>query len=234
MDSAQKQAVLAACPLFADLEATTVMRLATATREMRVAAGYLLLRQGQPVPGLQVMASGTAKLYLSSAAGKELCIAVVGRGNALDLVGALVCGEALLHVITTEPCVVLILPLYSLTQIMGAELCQAIVRRQFARQLRLLLSILEDVALHSLDVRVARLLHRLHLDSRQNAAARLHRLDQTTLSSMANGSRSKVNEQLQALRRLGAIDIQDGTVVMQRLDRLAQAMEPNIAPESVP
>lgn len=234
MDSAQKQAVLAACPLFAGLEAATLMRLATVARERHVAADYLLLRQGQPVPGLQVMASGAAKLYLSSPAGKELCIAVLGRGGALDLVGALVCGESLLHAITTEPSVVLILPLESLPPSIGPQVSQAAVRRLLTQQLQLLLSILEDVALHRLDVRVARLLHRLHLDSRQNAAARLHRLDQGTLSSMANGSRSKVNEQLQALRRLGAIDIQDGAVVMQCLDRLAQVMDLNIVSESVP
>lgn len=234
MNHLQKVSALASCRLFSMLDDRLLAQLANAGRETNVASGCTLLRKGEATHELHVIINGAVRLYLSSATGKEFCIAVVGRGMTIDVVGLLGSGGALMHSVATEPTTLLSLPMGVLGRIMGEQQRRESVLQYLIDQHMQLLGVLEDITLYSLDVRVARVLHRLHLLSANNPAARLHRLDQTTISSMANGTRSKVNAHLQSLRRMGAIDIHDGSIVMRRMDLLAAACYHPPMEESVP
>lgn len=234
MNGLQKQATLASCRLFSSLDSHSIGQLAHVGREISIARGHPVLRKGDAVVSLQLVAHGAVKLYLSSAAGKEFCLMVAGRGMALDAAGVLGGGRALTHAVAIEPTVLLSVPLVALERFMNAQQRREALLGDMTEQLLHLHGVLEDLALHSLDVRVARVLQRLHLNSVSNPAARLHRLDQSTISSMANGTRSKVNSHLQALRRLGAIDIQDGVIVVRHLELLAGASGHIGRPTSVP
>ncbi len=233
MSNEHKRTVLAACSLFSGLQLDALNRLVAVAQERQVTAGCILLRKGEQSSGLQIIASGAAKLYLSSDAGKELCIRVAGRSSAINAIGP-PNQTALLHAISTEPSCVLTVPRAVIDAVMGREHCHIAALQQLTEELGLFSDVLENVALHGLCARVARVLHRLHVQSKQDPAARLHRVDQATLSAMANGSRSKVNEQLHILRRLGAIDIQAGAVVLRRLDVLESAMNHDLPSESAP
>lgn len=234
MNSVQKQATLASCRLFSALDGPSIDQLAHDGREVRIARGHSILRRGDALVSLQLIAHGAVKLYLSSAAGKEFCLTVAGRGMAIDVAGVLGGGKALSHAVAIEPTILLSLPLGALERVMSEQQRREALLGHLTEQLLHLHTVLEDLALQSLDVRVARVLQRLHLSSATNPAARLHRLDQSIISSMANGTRSKVNSHLQALRRLGAIDIQDGLIVVRQLELLAGFSEHTARAASVP
>lgn len=233
MDSGQKQAVLASCGLVHMLDNAALARLASSGQEVQAGAGYTVLCKGQTSPGLYVVVRGAVKLYLSAPTGKEFCLAVVGRSMPIDGVGPLARSTAPLHAITTEATTLLLIPQQALELAMSAQQRAEAMNLHLIERQRQLMDLLEDVTLHTLDVRVARVLHRLYLHSMHNAAARLHRLDQSLLASMANGSRSKVNEHLQTLRRLGAIEIHGGAIVIRRLDLLASMTSPPSTAASV-
>lgn len=228
MNASQRERVLASCQLFSSLEAGAVAALARDSTATFVPPGRVVLRKGQVSRWLHIIAEGSVKLYLASAAGKEYCVAVAGRSMPVDI-SVLVDGRgSLLHAVAAEPTTLLSLNRASIESVRAAEHQTELILDSLSTQIHQLTAALEDVALHNLEARVARILHRLHADSGRNPAARVHRLDQTTIASMANGTRSKVNVALQKLRRLGAIEIDGGRVVIRSADLLLGCALPSI------
>jgi CRP-like cAMP-binding protein len=234
MDIAQRQSLLAACSLFSLLDESDLSQLAHAGHESRVGRGEILQYRGEDVHALSVIAEGAVKLYLSARSGKEFCLSMAGRGMAVEPRVMLVGAKALAHAVATEKTVLFNIPSSAVHTLISLSQRQGALLRLLLEQTFRVLEVLEDVALHSLDVRVARVLHRLHIQSATNPAARLHRLDQMGIAEMANGTRPKVNGHLQALRRLGAIDIREGAILLKRPDLLAAASEYLEAGLSVP
>ncbi len=222
MTHGQREAVILACDLFRSLPSHKVASLARASRDVLLDAGETVRRRGETGDALHVVARGGVRLFLSSAQAKELGVLIAGPGMAIGVTDMLDGHGAVLHATTQETSILLRLPYAAIRRIVAERDLHTAMLEHLSWQVRHLTETLEDVALHPLEVRVARLIHRLNRQSRSNSAARPHRLDQATIATLANGTRPRVNEQLQKLQRRGAIEIRAGLVVVSSPDILTQ------------
>ena len=82
------QAFLASLPLFKELAADELDRLATGTTELHVPRGEIIFNRGDPCVGFHVIVYGQVKLAFLSPQGSEKVIEVLGPGSSF--------GEALM------------------------------------------------------------------------------------------------------------------------------------------
>lgn len=185
-------------------------------------AGRILFTHGDSCSVLYIVIHGSVRLYLSAANGRELTVTLAGRGSALGVIPMCDFGAAKHHAVAHETCLVLCIPHDVIHRTVDPARLQRCLLEYSVRQIRHMWMSLEDLSLYSMEVRVARLLYRLHQQAPGNPALRTHRLDQTTIATMVNGTRPRVNAQLQKLRHLGAISIDGGRIVVRQADLLAQ------------
>jgi CRP-like cAMP-binding protein len=74
------QSFLAALPLFKELAAAELERLAAGTTEMRVPRGEVLFNKGDPCAGLHLVVYGQVKLAFVSPQGSEKVVEIIGPG----------------------------------------------------------------------------------------------------------------------------------------------------------
>ena len=73
---------LARLPLFNELEAVELERIARHTTELHVARGEIIFRQGDPSTGFHCVIYGRVKLAFASPQGGEKVVEIVGPGNS--------------------------------------------------------------------------------------------------------------------------------------------------------
>lgn len=86
----KSQAFLENLPLFKELTADELERVAAGTREMHAARGEILFRRGDPCRGFHVVLFGQIKLAFTSPNGQEKVLELVGPGQSF--------GEAVMFV----------------------------------------------------------------------------------------------------------------------------------------
>jgi CRP/FNR family cyclic AMP-dependent transcriptional regulator len=215
LDERKKELVRA--PLFEGLGDSALLDIARgASGQVLQIGGSIVLRPQRSAP-LFLLVHGSMRVSLVSAGGREIVLTIAGPGEVLgELAEAREGGpdapQPTMIAIAQESTRLLRIPSNVLRRSRThAELtrrCNALL----AERSRELLELVEDLALHPLDARLARVLARLQSRSSSHAVMRLHRLNQSTLAMMANATRPKVNQHLQRLRRLGVIELHEGTV----------------------
>jgi CRP-like cAMP-binding protein len=75
------QAFLANLPLFKELAAAELDRIAAGTREMHVARGEVLFRKGDACEGIHLVIYGQVKLAFTSPDGAEKVVEIIGAGQ---------------------------------------------------------------------------------------------------------------------------------------------------------
>ena len=83
-------------PIFRDLSAEELARIATGTTEVRAERGRILFQRGDPCNGFHVVVFGKVKLVVGSASGHERVVDIIGPGMSF--------GEALMF--TDRPYIV--------------------------------------------------------------------------------------------------------------------------------
>ena len=84
---------LARLPLFQGVPEGALNRLAMAARPLRLAEGAVLFRRGDPGEGLVILLDGLVRLHVSTEAGRELTLGLVGPGEPIGEI-ALIDGGA--------------------------------------------------------------------------------------------------------------------------------------------
>jgi len=197
--------------LFRSLSEADRGAVAAQMRKATYEAGQLIFERGDAGQGLYLVVEGRVRLSVLSADGKVLSFGHASRGDIFGEI-AMLDGQArtadataLTRVTTTT------LAHSSLKRLMEArpQLAQAAIAL-LCRRLRATSEQLEAIALHSTQVRLARfLLAAIAMKGRGEAHSRSVVLNlgmsQTELGLLLGASRSKVNEALATLEKLGAI-----------------------------
>ena len=133
------QSLLSALPLFSDLSQLERERIAQECRLVRLARGEMFFRVGQACEAFHVVVSGQIKLYVSSPAGQEKVIEIIGPGRSF--------AEALVflgqpHIVNAQ----------SLTETLLVSVAKAAVLAEVERDPRFSLHMLAGISrrLHSL------------------------------------------------------------------------------------
>lgn len=223
----ERTRALADAPLFRGLTSAVLLEIARKASAQVFAAGGSLPLHAPRLASVFLIVSGSVRVSLVSPGGQEFVVTVAGRGEILgELTESRGAGSSQTHpplsAIAHEPTRVLRTPWHALRKTIAsadlAQRCNALLAERTAW----MLEVIEDLALHPLDARLARLLSRLQARSAAHPVMRLHRFDQGTLALMVNATRPKVNQHLQRLQRLGAIDLEGGSVRVRDRSVLAQ------------
>jgi CRP/FNR family cyclic AMP-dependent transcriptional regulator len=204
-------ALLGRADLFRSLSEADRGAVAAQMREATYASGQLIFGRGDPGEEIHLVVEGRVRLSVLSADGRVLSLGHASRGDIFGEIAALD-GQARTADATALTGVhTMTLSRASLNRLMEGkpQLAQAAVTLVCGR-LRATTDQIESIALHSTRVRLARFLLAAVVMKRQRQAS-AHRvvvdlgMSQTELGLLLGSSRSKVNEALAALEKLGAL-----------------------------
>ena len=185
--------------------------------------GDLILLEGEPAGAIYFVASGLVRVFKTSAEGKEQILSFVRPGESFNDVAAFDSGLNLGGARAVGPVV-----LYG----MAKDRLEAVLRdhpqlavnavRQLSRQMRQLVSLVEDLSFRHVAARVARIL----LEYAGDGTGPRPRLTQQEMAAMAGTAREMVGRSLKSLEDEGAIRLDHHRVVItdrEALEAMAEA-----------
>jgi CRP/FNR family cyclic AMP-dependent transcriptional regulator len=201
-------------PIFAELDADAVHRLAARCVSRNVGAGHVLFNAGDPCRGLYVIETGRVRIYRTSPEGREQVLHIEGPGRAVAELPLFDGGVYPASAITDEPARLAFLPRDDFEAVYRAhpDVAQAIIRA-LGKRLRHLVQVTETLAFHDVAARLAMLLagyaERLGTPSDNGIEMTLGRT-QEELSLEIGTARESVSRAMRQLKRSGLIESLSG------------------------
>jgi CRP/FNR family transcriptional regulator, cyclic AMP receptor protein len=218
-------------PWFGSLPRDTADAVLAAARPVRLAQGETLFRQGEAYDRLRDgffgVAKGAIKFCVVYPDGSEAILTIIEPGNWF--------GEAMLldpHVrtattIAVEETELLVVSAEHFNAMMQRNAFAQAVARMEASRLVAAFGVLADIALRSTRTRVARrlvLLARGDLTGSPNARPTIG-TSQDNIAMMLGVGRTTLNKELQALAKMGAIELRYGHIVIKDMELLVAMSE---------
>lgn len=202
-DPSDSRRLLDAAALFAGVPTRAKDRLAQAARRLRYAAGAPLFRRGDPGEGMILVLDGLVRLHLATAAGREMTLGLVGRGEPIGEITLIDGGPRSADATALTPVAALLLRHADVRPLIAAEPELALALLQtFAARLRRTTDQVEAVGLQPLQQRLAAALLRLAAVDPSG----LVRQAQGQIAALVAASRPKVNQALAEFRARGLIE----------------------------
>jgi CRP/FNR family cyclic AMP-dependent transcriptional regulator len=215
-----KRTALLASPLFQAMQQTELDEILRFASERRVRRGQTIFQRGDNGSSLMAVLRGRVRISSFSGDGKEVTLNVINPGEIFGEI-ALLDGQSrsadaaaiedtLLLVVERRHFVPFLRQNEDLFLRLLAVLCSRLRRTSMA---------LEEIALFDLPVRLARVLLKLAEDYGRTGTdgTRIDlKLSQRDLSNLVASSRESVNKQLRIWRESGAVDMEDGFIVLRR------------------
>lgn len=182
------------------------------------AAGQLVMLEGEVCEGLYIVRDGRVRIYKMSPSGKEQVLRIIPSGESFNDVPVFDGGPNPASADCLDESDVGIL-----TKVDAEHLLRtrpgfgSAMLRVFARRLRQLTTIVEDLSFHSVRARLARAL----LETSEGGASHLTQRD---LAELAGTAREVAGRELREMEREGAIRIARGVTTLlerQKLERIA-------------
>ena len=213
---------LQSLPYFAGMERGDVESLRELFFERSFERGETILVEGEPSEVLYVVFGGVAKLLKTSADGKEQILRLARPGDSLNDVpvfddgpnpaGAQAMGEVVVYGIRAGDLEAVVRQYPQVAHN---------VNQVLARQVRDLVTLVEDLSFRHVTGRVAKIL----LEHAGNGAGPKHRLTQQDMAAMAGTVREVVGRALKALEDEGAIRLERHRVVINDREALSQLVD---------
>lgn len=210
MDHTNIAELLARTSLFGDLDDDDRMAVVGRMRRVQFDANQMIFSRGDPGREIYLVLEGRIRLSVLSAEGRELSFAHAGRGELFGEIATLDGGERTAGATAIGPVIAMTLPQKALNELIAnnPKVANAAIRF-LCQRLRETDQKLEAIALHRIEVRLARLMLsalKLQGDIPKNGEVKLDlRLSQSEVGLLIGASRPKVNLALTALEDMGAI-----------------------------
>ncbi len=207
-DSSHEAArLLSAVPYFAPLDAAVLDLAGRAAVRRGYDPGEVVFLEGEPCAGLYVVESGWLKSIKVSPSGREQVIRFVGPGEVFNEVATLVGSPNLVTIVALEAAAVWVLPRERILELLDAHPHLArIVAQNMAERALYLIRLVEDLSLHTVEARLARLL----IENAEGGI--LQRQRWTTQAEMAARLGTVLDVLNRALRSL----VEEGLIVVER------------------
>lgn len=221
--------VLAESALFEGLPSEALSRLAGRAVERHLNRGELLFSANDPSDGLYIVLSGSVRAFRVNLDGREQTIHIERPGGMLAEVAAFDGGPFPSTTIAEEDSDVLFLAREDVRQFMLQHPEAALKALTIiAKKLRMIASMVEQLALMDVGQRLARFL----LDEAQSSVPKLTNgasftlpLSHSQIASRLGSVREVVSRGLQKLTQQGIIRIQDHRVVLLNIRKLREHAE---------
>lgn len=190
-------------PLLARVPDAAKARLAAAARQVRYRDGEPVFRHGEPgTDGMLIVLDGVVRLHLSTEAGREITLGLVGAGEPVGEIALIDGGPRSADATALTPVTGLMIGTASALEVIGSDAAAALaLLRALAARLRRTTDQLEAVGLRPVPQRLAAALLKLAAAD----PAGLVRLNQSHLASLVAATRPKVNLALGEFRARGLV-----------------------------
>ncbi|MGH1573350.1 Crp/Fnr family transcriptional regulator [Methylobacterium sp. P31] len=201
--------LLSCSGLFSSLDTSLLISIAARMRKVNIASGTFIFARGDPGQELYLLTCGSVRLSISTSEGRELSFEQVRTGAVFGEIAVLDGGPRTADATAVTAVEAWILSRRDLSNLMRTSPDIAFAAVTFlCTRLRNISLTLEGVALHPIEVRLARFLAAT-LDRQESSAGaedflRLN-MSQNELALLIGASRPKVNAALAALEAAGAI-----------------------------
>ncbi len=217
-----KTSALSAIALFADFTDTEVAALAQRAVEKRFDNGDILFWEGEPCQGVYLIAQGSVKIFRTSAAGREVMLAIETAPSSVAELPLFDGGPYPASVRALEPVVTLFVNKHDFQQVCRQYPDVALkVLAVVGRRLRHLVGLVEAMTFGSVTQRLARLL----LDESHASAAFDLPMTHQELASRLGTVREVVSRNLARFRGDGLIRVQGRQVEILNRAGLEQEAE---------
>ncbi len=226
----QKADFLAASPLFAGVNRTTLKEMAEALTLESWPKGFELQAPQSKSEQFRMVVRGRVKICRSNGhSGHELTLWLLGPGDGFDVVGLLDGQPNAISAWTLDEVETLSGPVSLFCEwIERFPAFRLAVHRYVARQLRELTQLSSDLALHDTMTRLARLLLRHCGTAQRGHASRLNLirdLPQEELAALIGSVRVVVSRLLAELKRECVVELRNGNLSVMDLKRLLRRAE---------
>ncbi|MBI4302428.1 MAG: Crp/Fnr family transcriptional regulator [Chloroflexi bacterium] len=176
--------------------------------------GELLFVEGERCLGLYLVKTGSVKIFKASDQGKEQVLLIASPGDTFNEVPVFDGGPNPASAEALEPTIVYLVPKEELLDIIGNRPTLAMtVVKVFARRLRHLTMMVEDLSFRQVTSRVAKMLLQSTVEE-PGASSRI--LTQQQMAAMVGTAREMVGRALKTLEAEGAIKIEGRRIVILR------------------
>jgi CRP-like cAMP-binding protein len=208
--------MLADVPLFSTLEEAEQADLLSRLRKRRYRKGEMVFLRGDPGRDLYLIESGSVKICLTTADGKELTLALLGPGEFFGELALLDGEPRSSDAVVMEPSQFLLLERNDFRQFLLQHPQVAHrVMEVLSRRLRDNNQLVQDAAFFDIAARLARVILRLAEQVGQPDGSSVvigRRLTQNELAGMVGTTRESVNKWLMEYERQGMIERQNGLI----------------------
>jgi len=203
--SEQIHHVLRNCRLFRELPHELLWRLVRFGRLVRFRKGQIILRPGQPCPGVYCVGHGMVQVYKVALSGRQHTLQFAGPGMSFAEVATVLARPCPAYAACTEDSVCVLLPADRFRQLLEEShaLCLHLLR-SLAWRTEYLVGLMEDIALRDSSARVASYL--LRAGSGTSAPFELPVLKKD-LASHLNLTKEALSRTLRRLQQAGLIEV---------------------------
>lgn len=201
-----KLAALHNCPYFSGLDEGTLERLSAGMRLVHFERDEAVFWQEEVCAGLHIIQRGSVKLFKLSPQGREFIVNVFKEGATFNEAPVFDGGTNPINVVTLEESELWIINPEDIRMVLSdhPEMYQAVVLN-LSQNLRMLVSVVEEVSFYQVTNRLARLLSQLN--DEQMGAEATQRITQDQLAARLGTVREVVARSLRELERCGAIHL---------------------------
>jgi CRP-like cAMP-binding protein len=215
-------AVLEKVPLFTQLEAGELHRVAEVTRERAYPKNSVILFEDDPGDALYVVAQGQVKVVLIGEDGREVILSVLGPGEFFGEMALIDDEPRSAHVIAMEESSLLVLRREDFQGILKQSPGIALaLLRELSRRLRRVDEKVGSLVLLDVNGRVAQLL--LDLAAEEGGERITRRLTHHTIAQMIGSSRETVSRTMRELVDKGLIAVSRKDIVIRDRSALESA-----------
>ena len=215
-------------PLFRDLTDEQLAHVGRRLHRQNFPADAHILSVGQPGEVAYLIQSGTVKIHVEQADGRDVIVSLRGPGELVGELSLLDSAPRLASAVTIEPCTMLWIDRAAFNECLETIPAIALnLVKILARRLRVLVTQVQILSTQDLYGRVAHLLIRLAQESgapAEHGGRRIPlRLTQSDLASLIGASRPRVNQILAFYRERGYIALdQHYRITIYDMDALAK------------
>ncbi len=225
----EKFSVLRRHPIFRDLDSAALDQLCRYAKTRTVKRGAVIFSKGDSGNSLFAVSSGTVRIGVSSADGREAMFNIIGAGEIFGEIALLDGRERTADAIATADGELLVvdrrefMPFLQSQPLLATKIIELLCTR-----LRWISDHVEQVILPSLPARLAKALVRLtEKDDTKPTSSKLT-ITQLEISQMVGMSRESINKQLRAWEKQKWVRISRGSIAVlnkDALDEIAQGGE---------
>lgn len=202
----EKMRALRSCPYFTGLGDEILAELVPGLRLIRYERGEVIFWQDEPCPGLQIIERGMVKLFKLSPQGRELIVNIFKEGATFAEVPVFDGGANPVNAAALEESDIWQLDTAEIRSLLQKhpEMSKQIMLN-LAKNLRMMVGIIEEVSFYQVTQRLARLLSQMSAE--ELSGSDVTRLTQDQLAARLGSVREVVARALRELERSGAIRV---------------------------